>query len=98
MIRKDEISPSRSRRRFYDFFTPYSDATGKLTYPQGRLLLRPIIIDLPFYLDHSYVAVVIRLDHLIVGRYIRNKFGLRSGVTAVFMMHAIINGNPQVRD
>ena len=35
MIRKDELGPSRGRRRFYDPFATYQDTTGKLTYPPG---------------------------------------------------------------
>ena len=35
MIRKDELGPTRNRRRFYDAYASYQDTTGKLTYPVG---------------------------------------------------------------
>ncbi|KAI0781991.1 hypothetical protein C8Q75DRAFT_789273 [Abortiporus biennis] len=69
MIRKDELAPTRGRRRFYDMYAPYSDTAGKLTYPA---------------------------DHVQVGRVVRQRFGPRSGVSAVFLMHAVVNGNPMI--
>ena len=36
MIRKDELGPARTRRRFYDVHASYQDTTGKLTYPAGE--------------------------------------------------------------
>ncbi|KAI0801815.1 hypothetical protein BC629DRAFT_140226 [Irpex lacteus] len=35
-------------------------------------------------------------DHMLVGKWIRGHFGVRSGVTAVFMLHSVINGSPVV--
>ncbi|THH01557.1 hypothetical protein EW026_g1174 [Hermanssonia centrifuga] len=35
-------------------------------------------------------------DNLAVGRWVRMHFGARSPVTAIFMMHAILNGNSTV--
>ncbi|PSR74795.1 hypothetical protein PHLCEN_2v9509 [Hermanssonia centrifuga] len=69
MIRKDELAPTRGRRRFYDAYASYHDTQGKLTYPA---------------------------DNLAVGRWVRMHFGARSPVTAIFMMHAILNGNSTV--
>ncbi|KIP08106.1 hypothetical protein PHLGIDRAFT_127240 [Phlebiopsis gigantea 11061_1 CR5-6] len=69
MIRKDELGPSRGRRRFYDPFATYQDTTGKLTYPP---------------------------DHTPVGRWVRQHYGHRSAVTAIFMIHAVINVNPMI--
>ncbi|EKM49523.1 uncharacterized protein PHACADRAFT_265050 [Phanerochaete carnosa HHB-10118-sp] len=70
MIRKDELGPTRGRRRIYDAYHHYEDMTGgKLTYPA---------------------------DNMMVGKWIRMHYGLRSAVTAVFMIHAILNTNPMV--
>lgn len=33
----------------------------------------------------------------MVGRWVRMQYGLRSAVTAVFMLHAVVNANPMVR-
>ena len=35
-------------------------------------------------------------DYMPVGKVIRNLYGVRSGVAAVFMLHAVANGNPMV--
>ncbi|KAI0086520.1 hypothetical protein BDY19DRAFT_1093207 [Irpex rosettiformis] len=35
-------------------------------------------------------------DHQLVGKWIRTHYGVRSGVTAVFMLHSVINGNPVI--
>lgn len=34
---------------------------------------------------------------MMVGKWIRLHYGLRSAVTAVFMIHAVLNTNPMVR-
>ncbi|CAL1713118.1 unnamed protein product [Somion occarium] len=34
------------------------------------------------------------LDYMPMGKLIRNTFGVRSGVAAVYMLHAVANGNP----
>ena len=33
----------------------------------------------------------------MVGKWVRTHYGLRSAVTAVFMLHAVVNMNPMVR-
>ncbi|KAI0699093.1 Squalene/phytoene synthase-domain-containing protein [Cytidiella melzeri] len=35
-------------------------------------------------------------DHMLVAKWIRAHYGVRSGVTAVFMLHSVINGSPVV--
>lgn len=35
-------------------------------------------------------------DYTPMGKFIRNLYGVRSGVSAVFMLHAVANGNPMV--
>jgi hypothetical protein len=61
---------------------------GKMTYPAGNM--------------HSTLHLVTILtefiDALQVGKWIKEQFGLRSNVTAVFMTHAIINDTLGVRN
>ncbi|THH30656.1 hypothetical protein EUX98_g3535 [Antrodiella citrinella] len=67
MIRKDEMGPTRARRRFFDVYTSDHGHSAKLTFPS---------------------------DYLHVGKYVRTRYGVRSGICAVFMMNAIVNCNP----
>ncbi|GJE98319.1 hypothetical protein PsYK624_145460 [Phanerochaete sordida] len=70
MIRKDELGPTRGRRRIYDVYPNFEDpAGGKLTYPA---------------------------ENMMVGKWIRMHYGLRSAATAVFMIHAVLNTNLMV--
>lgn len=45
--------------------------------------------------DVSHVFLLV--DYMPMGKLIRNTFGVRSGVAAVYMLHAVANGNPMVR-
>ncbi|GLB38316.1 hypothetical protein LshimejAT787_0501810 [Lyophyllum shimeji] len=69
MIRHDEVSPVRSRRRMQYPSGLWIDSSGKLPYPH---------------------------DPLPVGRWIKNEFGPRNRVTAIFMTHAVINDNSNI--
>ncbi|KAJ3536966.1 hypothetical protein NM688_g6761 [Phlebia brevispora] len=67
MIRKDELAPTRSRRRFYETYANYHESQGRLSYPH---------------------------DTVPIGTWVRTHFGPRSAVTAIFMLHNVINGTP----
>jgi hypothetical protein len=36
------------------------------------------------------------VDHMLVAKWVRAHYGVRSGVTAVFMLHSVLNGSPVV--
>ena len=86
MIRKDELAHAR-RRRFYDMFSSYhdNDNVGKLTYPAGEICCQTVGFNIN---PHS--------DYVQVCRWVRNHYGPRSAVCAVFMLHAVLNENATV--
>lgn len=89
MIRQDEITPVRSRRRMHYLYGPFGDSSGKMQYPHGQLLLSgPHSSTCDLKSEHS--------DPLHVGRWVKAQYGTRSSVTAVFMTHAVINDNSSV--
>jgi hypothetical protein len=86
MIKQDELAPHRSRRRIF-YYPASAEASGKLGYPIGMFVLISGLIR-----HHELFA-----DPLQVGKWIKDEFGTRSRVTAVFMTHAVINDNSQAR-
>lgn len=88
MIRKEELAPSR-RRRYYSLYTPYSENLGKLTYPAGMFYTFSICC-----LSSTFRSI----DYTQVGRWIKQQYGPRSAVAAVYMIHAVINENVAVRE
>ena len=88
MIRRDEVTPVRSRRRMYFPHSSHNGDSNKLHYPLGRFW--SITPSLVFLLLSSP-------DPLHVGRWVKSYFGPLSAVTAIFMTHAVINNNNNVR-
>jgi hypothetical protein len=87
MIRRDEVTPVRSRRRMYFPHSSYSGDSNKLHYPLGQFCS---FAPTPAFLISSTV------DPLYVGRWVKSYFGPMSSVTATFMTHAVINDNSSV--
>jgi hypothetical protein len=87
MIRRDEVTPVRSRRRMYFPHNSHSSDSNKLHYPLGQSW--SIVPMLP-------ILFLTMPDPLHVGRWVKSYFGPISAVTAVFMTHAIINDNSSV--
>jgi len=86
MIHREEMSNRFSRRRsFYGY--NYAEVTGKMTYPAGMMPSTALLIS----------TLTASIDALQVGKWIKEQFGLRSNVTAVFMTHAVINDTLGVR-
>ena len=83
MIRHDELTPTRVRRRFL-YGYPFVDGS-KVNYPHGELCSI-----LP-----RFVLTLVE-DALPVARWARTHFGTRSTVTAIFLTHAVINENTLV--
>ena len=48
------------------------------------------------HLNELLLSIVI-LDPLHVGRWAKSQFGVKSSVVAVFMTHAVVNENSNVR-
>jgi hypothetical protein len=87
MIHREEMLNRFSRRRsFYGY--NYTEITGKMTYPAGTMPSNP----------HLIAVLIGTIDALQVGKWIKEQFGLRSNVTAVFMTHAVINDTLGVRN
>lgn len=88
MIRRDEVTPVRSRRRMYFPHSSHSGDSHKLYYPLGQFWsIIPSLVFLPLS----------STDPLHVGRWVKSYFGPMSAVTAIFMTHAVINDNSNVR-
>lgn len=88
MIRRDEVTPVRSRRRMYFPHNSHNGDSNKLYYPLGQFWsIIPTLVSLLFCVP----------DPLHVGRWVKSYFGLMSSVTAIFMTHAIINDNSNVK-
>lgn len=85
MIRQDETATRSSRRRFYDVYTSQGDLLGKLRYPAGGFVRSLHSQSLGPHLGTSEV------DPTPVGNWIKDQFGTRSAITAVFMTHAVLN-------
>lgn len=83
MIRHDESVPVRSRRRNIYLYSPL-DLSGKMRYPHGKFFLR-----LPWGLRQFSIPP----DALPVAKWVKTQYGPRSPLVAVFMTHAVINGN-----
>lgn len=58
-----------------------------MTYPAGMMPSTALLIS----------TLTASIDALQVGKWIKEQFGLRSNVTAVFMTHAVINDTLGVR-
>jgi hypothetical protein len=88
MIRRDEVTPVRSRRRMYFPHSSHSSDSNKLHYPLGQSW---------FSIPTLVFSILSVSDPLHVGRWVKSYFGPTSPVTAIFMTHAIINDNSSVR-
>src|ERR1700691_4881006 len=88
MIHREELSNRFSRRRSYYGYN-YTEMSGKMTYPAGNISFEP---------SHVITALIEVIDELQVGKWIKEQFGLRSHVTAIFMTHAVINDTLGVRN
>lgn len=91
MIRQDETATRSSRRRFYDVYTSQGDLLGKLRYPAGESFRF-----LPPGVFWSSLLEIPGTDPTPVGNWIKDQFGTRSAITAVFMIHAVLNESSQI--
>jgi len=83
MIRQDESVPVRSRRRNFLFYYP-TDLSGKIWYPHGKTIISVIF------------NLITSLDALHIAKWAKTQYGPKSAIVAVFMTHAVINGNSSV--
>jgi hypothetical protein len=90
MIRQDETATRSSRRRFYDVYTSQGDLLGKLRYPAGESVRFRAPESFPSPLGSP------ETDPTPVGNWIKDQFGTRSAITAVFMIHAVLNESLQI--
>jgi len=91
MIRQDETTTRSSRRRFYDVYTTQGDLLGKLRYPAGELSSSFLSLGLL-----TLTAGTPKTDPTPVGNWIKDQFGTRSAITAVFMIHGVLNESSQI--
>lgn len=59
------------------------DLSGKMRYPHGMLL----------FLSQGSRTISISADAMPIAKWAKTQYGPRSPLVAVFMTHAVINGN-----